>query len=212
MEVVKPRETQYAACFSAEPIVMGPMTSEAYRRDPQRFAFQFARYKFVARMLGGLLNVAEIGCADAFASPVVAQAVGRLHLYDFDSAWKPDGMTVHDIVAAPLPERFDAIYMLDVIEHLQPEDEPAAMRNICASLFDGGIFIAGAPTLEFQPYASEQSRLGHVNCRNTPDFKREMQRYFRNVFMFGMNDECINTGFSPMSCYHFALCCGPATL
>jgi hypothetical protein len=203
---MKTIEPQYATCFDAEPVVMGPAVSEAYRRDPQRFAFHFARYKFVARMLAGQHLVAEIGCGDAFASPVVAQSVKRLAIFDFDPAW---GKPLHDIVKAPFPDNYDAIYMLDVIEHIKPADEPAAMSHIVSSLNFDGVFIAGAPTLEFQPHASSFSRAGHVNCKTGEKFKSDMQRYFRNVFYFGMSDEVVHTGFSKMNCYHFVMCCGP---
>jgi hypothetical protein len=35
-----------------------------------------------------------------------------------------------------------------------------------------------------------------------------MKRFFKNVFMFSMNDEVVHTGYSKMSHYNFALCCG----
>ena len=33
-----------------------------------------------------------------------------------------------------------------------------------------------------------------------------MEKFFRNVFMFSMNDEVLHTGFEKMSNYIFALC------
>jgi hypothetical protein len=36
-----------------------------------------------------------------------------------------------------------------------------------------------------------------------------MQRYFKHVFMFSMNDEVVHTGFFPMAHYLFALCAEP---
>ena len=41
-----------------------------------------------------------------------------------------------------------------------------------------------------------------------PDLKALMQRFFRNVFMFSMNDEVIHTGHHKMAHYLMALCCG----
>jgi hypothetical protein len=70
-----------------------------------------------------------------------------------------------------------------------------------------GVAIIGMPSLESQPYASEQSRLGHVNCKSAPDLKALMEDFFHNVFMFSMNDEVVHTGFHKMAHYIFALCC-----
>lgn len=214
MEVAT-REKQYSVCFAEDPVTLGPMTSATWRWNPRRLGMMLARYKFAAKMLEGRQRVAEIGCADAFAAPVVREAVGRLDLYDFDPIWEPharsSGCTfaTHDIVAAPLPAVYDAIYMLDVLEHIRPEDEPIAMANICAALKRTGAFIAGCPSLESQAYASKVSRAGHVNCRTGDYLRAVMRRYFDNVFLFGMNDEVLHTGFAPMCHYLFVLCCGP---
>jgi hypothetical protein len=35
-----------------------------------------------------------------------------------------------------------------------------------------------------------------------------MIRYFENVFMFGMNDEIVHTGYAPMCHYIWALAVG----
>ena len=52
--------------------------------------------------------------------------------------------------------------------------------------------------------------MGHVNCKEQPAFKKLMQKYFHNVFMFSMNDvaKSFHTGFGKMSHYNIALCCG----
>ena len=47
---------------------LGLMTSQAWYDDPKRLAFTLSRYKFAAKMLSGLKNVLEVGCADAFAT------------------------------------------------------------------------------------------------------------------------------------------------
>jgi SAM-dependent methyltransferase len=211
------REPQYEACFAERPVTLGPMTGASWRWNPRRLSMMLSRYKFVAKMFEGFIHVAEIGCADGFGSAVVGQAVGQLDLYDFDAVWRDAVIAttnrifrVHDIVAdGPLPNGgYDGVYMLDVLEHIAPADEPRAMANICASLKPAGVFIAGCPSLESQVYASELSK-AHVNCRSGDDFRRDMGRYFRNVFLLGMNDEVLHTGFAPMCHYLFVLCTGP---
>jgi hypothetical protein len=61
------------------------------------------------------------------------------------------------------------------------------------------------PSLESQIYASPNSKAGHVNCKTMPDFKSTLLTYFHNVFMFGMNDEMVHTGFHKMAHYLIAL-------
>jgi hypothetical protein len=186
------------------------LPATAWEADPKHLVFRLARYKFAAKMLEGYETVAEIGCAEGFASRIVAQSVERLDLYDMDPKYaEVAGGKVHDIVLnGPLPRTYDAVFMIDVIEHIDPILEHVAMANIQRSLGAHGVFIAGAPTLEFQKYASSASRAHHVNCRSGQAFKRDMLQYFRNVFHFSMSDEVVHIGFAPMACYSFVLCCG----
>lgn len=197
------KEPQYAACFAEEPVTLGPMASATYRRDPRRLGMVQMRYNFVAKMLSGCDDVAEVGCADGFAAPVVAQEVSRLTLFDFDPVW---GFEVHDIISDPLPRRFDAVYLLDVLEHIEPACEGIALANIAASLTPHGVCIIGMPSLESQVYASPQSKAGHVNCKTGLQLKGLAQRFFHNVFMFGMNDGTIYPGYH-MAHYLLALAC-----
>lgn len=199
-------EFQYAACFDEPPVMLGPMTGSGYRWDPRRLGITLARYKFVAKMLSGCHNVAEIGCGDGFAAPVVQQEVQSLTLFDFDPAF---GQNVHDITCSPLSSLYHAIYLLDVLEHIHPDREDRAMANIVDSLAPDGICIIGMPSLESQDYASEISKAGHVNCKTGPELRRLAKRYFRNVFLFGMSDEVVHTGFDPMCHYRLVLCTGP---
>jgi len=116
--------------------------------------------------------------------------------------------TVHDIVLGKLPQRYDGIYSLDVIEHISREDEHAYLANLRGSLDDDGVLVIGSPSLESQQYASPQSKAGHINCKSGAELKSLMERYFHNVFLFSMNDEVVHTGFYPMAHYLIAVCCG----
>ncbi len=115
---------------------------------------------------------------------------------------------IHDMLAGPYEGQFGGIYSLDVLEHIEPAAEDRFLTNILASLSDDGAAIIGIPSLESQEYASEYSRMGHINCKEQPAFKELMKRFFRNVFMFSMNDELVHTGYSKMAHYNIALCCG----
>lgn len=199
---------------------LGIMTNQVWHDDPRRVAFMLSRYKFVSKMLSGRQKAAEIGCGDAFGSRIVLQEVEQLHVYDIDPIFIKDindraearwplQAAVHDILSGPLPEKYNAIYSLDVIEHIEQEKEQFYINNIKQSLAPHGVAIIGAPTLESQGYASPQSKIGHINCKSGKDFKAFFQQHFHNVFLFSMNDEVVHTGFYPMAHYIFALCCEP---
>jgi 2-polyprenyl-3-methyl-5-hydroxy-6-metoxy-1,4-benzoquinol methylase len=183
--------------------------------------FTLARHKFVAKMLSGYSRVLEIGCGDAFASRLLHPEVDSLHAIDFDPLfieaaiknldpeW-PVTLAVHDILSVPYLEGglFDAAFSLDVIEHIPKEQEELYMRNISKSIKPGGVFICGAPSLESQTYASPGSKEGHVNCMTGANLRKLINKYFDHAFLFGMNDEVLHTGFSPMCQYLFVIGAG----
>lgn len=219
------KETQYSGNFDFAPTELGWMTNQVWHEDPKRVVFVLSRYKFVAKMLAGKNTVAEVGCGDAFGSRVVASEVVSLTVSDFDplfidsieqssnTRWHAEAL-VHDITSGPLvsslPEtqngKFDAVYCLDVFEHIQAESEHKIVSNLKDSTHDDGVVIIGIPSLESQRFASEQSKIGHVNCKSGNDFKALLQQHFRHVFLFSMNDEVVHTGFYPMAHYLFAVC------
>jgi SAM-dependent methyltransferase len=216
------RETQYNACLDVRDrkgtATLGIMTNFVWQTDPKRLCFVLARYKFAARMLAGMARVLEIGCADAFGSRIVRQFVQSLTVADFDPIFTRDvearrdadwGMTVllHDMLAGPIDQQFDAAYSLDVLEHIPRQDEARFLKNIVDSLTDDGVLLIGSPSLESQQYASPGSKAGHVNCKTAEQLQASLAPFFANVFIFSMNDEVVHTGFYPMAHYLFALCC-----
>jgi cyclopropane fatty-acyl-phospholipid synthase-like methyltransferase len=199
---------------------LGLMTNQCWRDDPRRLAFFLARYKFVSKMLRGKQSALEVGCGDAFGTRIVRQEVPRVVAIDFDPVFVEDvrrrmdkrwefECRVHDMLAGPLEGQFEAAYSLDVLEHILPADEERFLANVAASLTDDGVLILGSPSLQSQPYASKASKEGHVNCKDQEVFRVLMRKFFRNVFMFSMNDEVVHTGFGPMAHYLIALCAAP---
>lgn len=216
-------EPQYQEAFDMMerlgPQRLGLHTSWAYHDDPKRLAFTLARYKFVAKMLEGMGAVLEVGCSDGFATRIVRQAVGTVTGVDFDprsiafahntasTRW-PITFLQHDMLDGPVGGRFDAVYALDTLEHIDEANEDRFIANMIAPLIPDGVAIIGMPSLQSQAYASAHSRLGHVNCKDQRALKAVMQRHFRTVFMFAMNDEVLHTGYHAMAHYILALCCG----
>ena len=216
------REHQYDEISTLEEEVrvasLGRMRNFDWHNDPKRLLFTLARYKFVSKMFDGYETVLEIGCGDAFATRIVQQTVKKVTATDFDPIfieeihdrrqhkWELDAH-VHNMVLEPTKQSFDGIFSLDVLEHVQQSDEDAFLKNTCLSLKSHGALIIGMPSLESQTYASEGSKIGHVNCKTGTDLRDLMKKYFHSVFMFSMNDEVVHTGFFPMAHYLFAVCC-----
>ena len=199
---------------------LGPLTTYSLLTDPKHMSFVLARYKFVAKMLEGKRSALEVGAGDGFGLPIVAGAVGSVHCID----WEPqlvesnrerlktlENVTfqVHDITQKPVGGRdYDAIYSIDVLEHLDPESEAHYMSHLVESLHPKGVFITGTPNFTAAQHASEQSRVQHINLKTMYQLKELHERYFDYVFMFGQNDEVVHTGYSPMCHYLWAVCGG----
>ena len=222
--VTSTKEPQYEALVNLKKgkglTTLGMMNNQVWHDDPRRLVFTLSRYKFVAKLLAGKQRVLEVGCGDAFASRIVKQEVQSLTVLDFDPIFVADiedradpqwpmESAVHDMLSEPYPGTLDAIYSLDVLEHIEQSHEVRFVENIIRSLSSQGVLIVGMPSLESQAYASVQSKLGHVNCKSGKDLKALFEHYFHNVFLFSMNDEVVHTGFTPMAHYVIVLCATP---
>lgn len=222
--VTTTKEPQYEALVHLKKgkglTTLGMMNNQVWQDDPRRLVFTLSRYKFVSKLLVGKKRALEVGCGDAFASRIVKQEVQSLTVIDFDPVFVADiedradaqwpmKAAVHDMLAGPFPETFDAIYSLDVLEHIDKSDEVRFIENIIRSLNSSGVLIVGMPSLESQDYASVQSKLGHVNCKSGRELQKLFERYFHNVFLFSMNDEVVHTGFAPMAHYVIVVCTTP---
>ena len=222
----KTRETQYQHEIDLAEregfARFGLMSNQVWRDDPRRLVFLLSRYKFVAKMLAGKRRVVELGCADAFGTRLVQQAGCQVTACDFDPVFLADAkermaddgwpcpLVEHDILSGPVPPAdYDALYSLDVFEHIIPEHEDRFVGNIARTLNPGGVAVIGSPSLQSQTYASPPSKAGHVNCKDGEEYRRVMLRHFGNVFLFSMNDEVVHTGFTPMAHYLLALCTNP---
>lgn len=205
--------------FDTPEIPLGPWTSYSLIYDPKHLAFVLSRYKFVAKLLQGRERVMEIGSGDGFGLSVVAQAVKHLYAVDWDrrllegNARRLKHLTNLTYVDADLNKEspkleVDAAYWIDVLEHLDAAAESIVIENILRCLPDEGVLITGTPNKTAAPYASPQSEALHINLKTMEELRTLMQRYFRNVFMFGMNDEVVHTGYAPMCHYLWSLAVG----
>jgi 2-polyprenyl-3-methyl-5-hydroxy-6-metoxy-1,4-benzoquinol methylase len=219
-------EPQYAESMTLAREVgfarLGLMSNQTWIEDPSRLIFVLSRYKFVSRILQGKDHILEVGCADAFATRIVANRVKRVTAIDIDPAFIADAeglwidkhvlrptFCVHDIIQGPTQGLFDGAYSLDVLEHIPPRFEHDFMKNVARSLKPRGLLIIGMPSLESQAYASPRSRAGHINCKTGADLVKLGQHYFHHCMLYGMNDEVVHTGFPKMAHYLFIVCADP---
>jgi protein-L-isoaspartate O-methyltransferase len=205
--------------FDTPEIPLGPWTSYSLMYDPKHLAFVLSRYKFVAKMLQGRGTVMEIGSGDGFGLSVVAQAVKHVIAVDWDqrlldgNARRLKHLSNVSYVMADLnnesPDlKADAAYWVDVIEHLDAATESAVIDNIVRCLPDHGVLLTGTPNKTADVYASPQSKALHINLKTMDELRALMEQHFHNVFMFGMNDEVVHTGYAPMCHYIWALAVG----
>ena len=205
--------------FDTPEIQLGPWTSYSVMYDPKHLAFVLARYKFVAKMLQGRARVMEIGSGDGVGLSLVAQAVKHVYAVDWDqrlldgNARRLKHLTNVSYVMANLNNEspsleVEAAYWIDVLEHLDAATESTVIENIIGCLPDDGVLLTGTPNKAAHQYGSPQSQALHINQKSMDDLRTLMERYFRNVFMFGMNDEVLHTGYAPMCHYIWSLAVG----
>jgi 2-polyprenyl-3-methyl-5-hydroxy-6-metoxy-1,4-benzoquinol methylase len=196
---------------------LGLMTSQLWYDDPKGLLFSLSRYKFVSKILADYRDVLELGCGDGFQSRVVQQNVKNLEISDHDPLFIEDIKSrnpkkwsihsfVHNMCNDSTKKKYNAIYALDVFEHIVKSKEKLFLNNIAKSLKDNGTVILGVPSLESQKHASPLSKMGHVNCKTADSLKKTLSKSFQNISIFSMNDEVVHTGFFKMAHYLFAVC------
>lgn len=198
---------------------LGPYFADQLLNKPRHLLFSLSRYKFASRLLPAdrPVKVLELGCAEGIGTLLLAENGHQVTAIDFDAnAIKYAQQSIRNERITFLADdfvgkqygQFNAIVSLDVIEHVAPDQEQNFLDTIVANLARDGFCVIGTPNETASPYASQQSQIGHVNLYTAERLARSLGRYFDNVFMFGMNDEVVHTGFYPMCHYLFALGCG----
>lgn len=212
--------------FENDKVLLGPWTSYSLMTDPKHLSFVLARYKFTAKMLNrpdNKRNVLEVGCGDGVGIPITAQSCKSIVAVDWDRRLTEDNTNRlggwlknvefinHDFNTGEITDigPIDGIYMIDVIEHIDPDNEDNFMRNIlkCYTTKEDAIMLVGTPNISASQYASKQSAIQHINLKSMDTLRELMNKYFVNVFTFGMNDEVLHTGYDPMCHYIWALGC-----
>jgi 2-polyprenyl-3-methyl-5-hydroxy-6-metoxy-1,4-benzoquinol methylase len=198
-------------------IDLGNHWSFNLHNDPKRLAFVLSRCKFAAKMASYGKSILELGCSEGVGVPILAEFAASYTGVDLDAEaistarknW-PDRKLkfIEDDFLAKKYGAYDVVVSFDVIEHIHRKKEGTFFSALTKNLKNDGIVIVGTPNATAFKYASKASRLGHVNMFEHDRLKKEMQKHFKTVFMFGMNDEMIHSGYLPMAHYLLCLGCG----
>lgn len=200
---------------SLKPVTLGHHWSFNILNDPKRLGFVLARYRFAAEMTGPGKHVLELGCSEGLGGLLLAEHAQSYTGIDLDVEavqaarhnLAPPRFTFHtgNFLGARLGQ-FDSVVSIDVIEHIEPPREHEFFETCYHNLNDDGICIIGTPNITASAYASAVSQAGHVNLFDGQRLRSTLLRYFHNVFLFGLNDEMVHTGYINMA--HFLLAVG----
>jgi 2-polyprenyl-3-methyl-5-hydroxy-6-metoxy-1,4-benzoquinol methylase len=205
-----------------EPMMIPPGVAYMVRSDPKHLLFTLSRYKFAAKALSGKQRILEVGCQDGFGTTILSQTGSQIvgidlmpkHIENAKTYVGGCSAKVKFYVADALDHtwdlgEFDGAVCLDVLEHVDKEDEDQFLNSICARLTPQAVLVIGTPSLESQRYASEGSEIGHVNCKTGLALQELAAKHLHNTFLFGMNDEVVHTGFHSMSHYLLLIAVSP---
>ena len=197
-------------------IVLPSLVTTEIKADFKHLPYSLSRYKFAGKMLEGKKSVIEVGCNAGFKTMMLSQFVETVVGLDYsESAIKFANENYADEKRSylcaditqmePFKEKVDAAVSLDVIEHIPQEDENTFIAAIANNLKEDGVCIIGTPNITASAYQSEETKISHINLYSHQRLRDLMGKYFDNVFMFGMNDEVVHTGYPAMSHYIIAM-------
>lgn len=204
-----------AELLGKEQVSWGDHWSFNFRNDPKRLAFVLSRYKFCAKIACRNATILELGCSSGIGATILGEQAVNYTGVDLDeqalrtaqASFSPPKYTfLFDDFMGKVYGRFKTVISLDVVEHIHPEHEELYFQTVINNLDQDGICVIGTPNITASAYASEYSKLGHVNLYSQDRLVSVLKKYFHQVLAFGMNDEMMHTGYAAMA--HYLLCVG----
>ncbi|WP_320173213.1 class I SAM-dependent methyltransferase [Maridesulfovibrio sp.] len=202
-------------------IRLSPHMAYNLKKDPKRLAFVLARYSFAAQMTTDCGSILELGCSEGIGASMLHGGTKPYLGMDLDTPaietaqnnFATDTVRFKNENFLNMDEgKFEAVVSLDVVEHISKgADEDAFFKTIYDNITANGVCVIGTPNITSTPYASPESMRGHVNMFDAKRLKSTSENYFKNVFIFSMNDEVVHTGYHPMAHYLFAVGCNKIT-
>jgi len=200
--------------IDSDPMTLGPFYS-GQLKGHWSLLRTMARHKFVANLIGDK-RVVDVGCGEGLGSWMLRKYCKSIIGIDTDKRaiewatekYKSKNTSFHcrdflDCTLAFTPA--DVVTAIDVIEHIPKRKEYDFMARIAFYLEDTGFCIIGTPNINMREYESLEAKAGHINMYNEGRLEKLMKKHFHNVFIFGMNDEVVYTGFKPMCQYLMAI-------
>lgn len=187
------------------------------KNNPLMVAVKFARYKFIAKMLQKKDIVLEVGCNDGVSSNFFSQFCQKVTALDLDKNAIHEAKKnfshidfLHtDAVTYETDKKYDAIVMLDFIEHFTGEDGRKLIQKYAQMLSTRGILIVGTPSKNFEKYRAEHNKAHHL-CEYYPEeLNKMLSKYFERTMTFSMNDEIVHTGNIELAWFIFEVCSYP---
>lgn len=193
----------------------------SYRESPLDFFIMLARYKFAARLLDKNSRVLEVGCGHGLGSVFLAKFSEVVYATDVDEKLikhcKREYKDIQNLNFFQLDilnpsadwnfrEEFDAVIMLDVIEHFLKSEAIQVFENIHQFLKPRGFLIIGTPNKASEKFASKRRKSTHPFEYDFETFKNLLKKYFSRVFLFSMTDEVVSTSFPQLAWYFMGLC------
>lgn len=164
-----------------------------YFRGPENFHWLERAFLSLDRMKPGS-RVLDIGCGDGIfsglyysskAKSVLAVDKDKKAIKHAKRYYKKGNVKyiAKDINRWKIfPEKFDLVLMFAVIEHLQNDDGLSVLRNIGATLSEGGLFFGSTPILT---NPKMKSNFEHENeFRSVESLKKFLETAFENVKTF----------------------------
>lgn len=175
--------------FNTPELKLGPWTSYSLINDPKHMCFVLSRYKFCAKMLEGKKVIMEIGSGDGFGLPIIAQGAKKVYAVDWDkrllegNAKRLKHLKNVEYLQVDLNNSspnvtVDGAFLIDVIEHLEPQKEKTFLTNIIKCLEPNGILIIGTPNITASKYATPRSKVQHINLKEYAGIAEEFGELF----------------------------------
>ncbi len=204
-------------------LYLGDYYAYTVKKDLKHVGFTLSRYKFVSKLVAyrEKIHVLELGCNEGLGAEMIRQNTDMERYVGVDLDEKAiewnrnnfdekflfiDDNFFDNVELKDGEYKSDLVVSLDVIEHIEPIMEDKFLEIIRKNTKDEGVAVIGTPNITMSPYASEASKIGHINLYDHRRLYELANRYFNNVFLFSMNDEIVYTGFDAMACYIFAVC------
>lgn len=123
-----------------------------YHRTPESdwdyWPTYLAKIAWVRRHLDAMpsrTRVLDVGCGEGV---LVGEYAGRLDILGVDLNYASDRVRQGSVLALPFGDgSFDAVLCLDVLEHLAPADQPAALGELRRVVVPGGTVLLSLPNL-----------------------------------------------------------------